>query len=515
MSKKDFDLTRREFLLKSTLLSASTVTAPFALNLFAMNALAATATYSSYKALVCVFLAGGNDHNNMVIANDTNSLIGYQAARSIGGGATIALNPTSMLQLTPVTTKSDSVYGAPADRSFALHPVMTELQALFNTNKHVAIIPNVGPLVRPISDTIGTAPRDLYQANPGWRPANLFSHSDQTSQWSNTNTNVTEKNFGWGGRIADFISTSNTYSQYTSMSTSGNSLFLAGKNINQYQITANGVPVPITGFTNFGLNPNTLKEIISKQYSTGTNKFELDHADVVNRAIAAQQNLADVFTATTSMAPANDPAVKYINPNNNLSTDNSLAIQLRTVARMIAGRSLLSANRQVFFVTLGGFDTHDFQATNHANLMARLSHGINYFYNQMQGLSDGGTGNMNDKVTLFTASDFGRTFASNGDGTDHGWGAHHFVSGAAVKGGEIYGNFPMTAVTGTIRSTTTAPLKFDNPIDVRSGNFIPQYSVDQYAATLAQWFGVDPVADIPTIFPNLANFTTKNLGFMV
>lgn len=301
------------------------------------------------------------------------------------------------------------------------------------------------------------------------------------------------------------------------MSTSGNSLFLAGKTINQYQITSNGVPVPITGFTDFGLSPTTLKEIITKQYSTSTNKFEMDHADVVNRAIAAQQNLTDVFTATAAMAPANDPAIQYPNPNNNNTlANNSLAIQLRTVARMIAGRTLLGTNRQVFFVTLGGFDTHDFQSTNHADLMARLSHGINYFYNQMVGLSDGAGGTMSDKVTLFTASDFGRTFASNGDGTDHGWGAHHFVSGGAVNGGKLYGSFPMTAVTGTVRDATTTPVtKFTNPIDVGSGNFIPQFSVDQYAATLAKWFGVETVTDIPAIFPDLANFTTKDLGFML
>jgi len=510
MSKKEFDRTRREFLLKSTLLSASTVTAPFALNLFTMNAIAAP-IFTDYKALVCVFLAGGNDHNNMVIANDTNSLIGYQAARSIGGAGTIALNPSNMLPLSPLTPITDSIYGTSLTRSFALHPVMTDMQALFNAG-HAAIIPNVGPLIGPLTN------KTEYRNNlNGWRPTNLFSHSDQTAQWSNTNTNVTEKNYGWGGRIGDAISASNTNSQYTCMSTSGNSLFLAGKTINQYQITANGVPVPISGFTNFGLNANTLKDIITKQYSTNTNKFEMDHADVVNRAIAAQQNLADVFTQTAAMAPANDPAIQYPNPNNNNTlANNSLAIQLRTVARMIAGRSLLGTNRQVFFVTLGGFDTHDFQSTNHADLMARLSHGINYFYNQMVGLSDGVGGTMSNKVTLFTASDFGRTFASNGDGTDHGWGAHHFVSGGAVNGGKLYGSFPMTAVTGTVRDASTNPVtKFDNPIDVGSGNYIPQFSVDQYAATLAKWFGLDPVTDIPGIFPDLANFTTKDLGFML
>jgi uncharacterized protein (DUF1501 family) len=244
--------------------------------------------------------------------------------------------------------------------------------------------------------------------------------------------------------------------------------------------------------------------------ATSGNMFEIEHAAVVQRAIDAQVVLTTVMSQTgATVVPA---PTQYTNPNTNALATNQLAIQLQTVARVIAGRTALGAHRQMFYVTLGGFDTHDGQAPAHANLMARLSHAIEYFDTTLASLTDtsGGTSSdMRSSVTLFTASDFGRTFTSNGDGTDHGWGSHHFVVGGAVKGKEIYnkGGFPMTAVTNTAGGV-------DNPLDVGSGNFIPQISVDEYAATLAKWFGLSPT-EIAAVFPNLANFSTPDLGFMV
>lgn len=495
MSKKDFDLSRREFLLKSTLLSASTVTAPFAMNLFAMNS-AMAATTTGYKALVCIFLGGGNDHNNMVLANDSPSWNGYLAARNIGGGATIALPQANLLAINHAS-RTDTI----GLRSFALHPAMTPMQTLFNANR-VAIVANVGPLIRPIAD------KTVYRANSSYRPANLFSHSDQTTQWNSTDT--TKKNYGWGGRMADLVKSGNTAQNFTCLSLSGNTGFLAGETINQYQVNSNGTPVAISGFNNlFGSSGNSTLTITTTP--TSGNMFEIEHAAVVQRAINAQTDLATVMTSTA--APVVPAPSTYLNPNTNTQQTNALATQMQTVARIIAGRNSLGAHRQVFFVTLGGFDTHDGQAPNHANLMARLAHALEYFDTTLSNLADvsgGANTDMRTSVTSFTASDFGRTFTSNGDGTDHGWGAHHFVVGGAVTPTrEIYGSFPMTAVTGTSSYGT-----FDNPLDVGSGNLIPQISVDEYGGTLAKWFGLTP-AEVIAVFPYLATYGTADLGFMV
>jgi len=491
---KEIDLSRREFLRQASLVSAAgSIAAPFALNLFTMNVAAATTLTSDYKALVCLFLAGGNDHNNTVIATDTPSWTGYLAARNIGGGASIALPQANLLPINPMTPVVDSV----GTRAFALHPSMAPMQTLFNSGR-AAVIANVGTLTTPITDKVD------YRNNSGKRPVNLFSHSDQTAQWHSTDP--AKKIYGWGGRMADQIKSSNSKQNFSCISSSGNSVFLAGETINQYQITSNGTAVPVGGLTNlFGTSSN-LQTIITAP--TSSNLFEIEHAAVVQRAMAAQADLSTVMAATgASVVTA---PTQYTNPNTGTLANNSLATQLQTVARIIAGRNTMGAHRQLFFVNMGGFDTHDGQAPNQSNLLARISHAVSYFDDTLKTLIDTNGGpieDMSSKVTLFTASDFGRTFTSNGDGTDHGWGSHHFVVGGAVKGQEIYGPFPMTAVTNTSAGV-------DNPLDVGSGNLIPQISVDQYAGTLAKWFGLSP-AEITSVFPNLANFATPDLGFMV
>ncbi len=504
MSKKEFDLSRREFLLKSTLLSASAVATPFAMDLFGMNAAMASTLTGDYKALVCIFLAGGNDHNNMVLATDTPSWNGYLGARNVNGSS-IALSLGSLLSITPATTKVDSV----GTREFKLHPQLTGIKNLFDAGR-AAIIANVGTLSRPISD------KTVYRNNASWRPANLFSHSDQTTLWQSTDT--TKRNYGWGGRMADRIKSSNTTPNFTSLSMAGSTTFLAGETLNQYQINNNGVPVPISGTNGFdGLfgsidsGDNFTKKITTGP--TSGNLFEIAHANVVQRAIDAQSNLQSVMTKTT--APIVPAPSTYLNPNTNTQQTNPLAVQMQTVARLIAGRNLLGAHRQIFFVTLGGFDTHDFQTSSQANLFARLSHAIEYLDTTLGSLvdvNDGTSSNMRSAVTTFTASDFGRTFASNGDGTDHGWGSHHFVIGGAVNPGkstgDIYGTFPMTAVTGTTSYGT-----FDNPLDVGSGNTIPQIAVDEYAGTLAKWFGLS-AAEVLEVFPYLSSYGSTDLGFM-
>ncbi len=483
------NMSRREFLRRGTLLSvAGSFSAPFALNLFSMNVAAASTFTSDYKAIVCLYFGGGNDSANMVLATDTSSWAGYQSARSIGGAASIALPIARVLPIVPNTPHIDAV----GTRAFALHPNLTQLKTLFDAGR-AAVIANVGTLIEPIADKVA------YRSSAIQKPANLFSHSDQTTQWHSADPS--KPIYGWGGRMGDVLKTSNGKQNFTNMSSSGNSVFLAGETINQYQINSNGSAVPIDGMANlFGINTanNPLKSIIT---NTGaSNLLEKEHAAIVERSIAAQTDLNNVMLATATSVTA---PTQYTNPNNNQPGNNSLATQLRTVARIIAGQTTLGAHRQVFFVSIGGFDTHDNQLTGQADLMARIDHAVSYFYNTLATLS--GVGDMSSNVTLFTASDFGRTFTSNGDGTDHGWGAHHFVVGGAVKGKDIYGNFPQTAVSGG---------SIDNPLDVGSGSLIPTISVDQYAGTLAKWFGLSP-AEIASVFPNLNKFPIQDLGFMV
>jgi uncharacterized protein (DUF1501 family) len=479
---KPIDTSRREFLRNASLLSlAGTVGTPFALNLFAMNSAVAAPIYTDYKALVCLYLAGGNDSANMILATDTPSWNGYQAARG-GSGSNIAHPRANVLDIAPVS------YADPA-RAFALHPNMGPLQTLFNGGR-AAFIANVGTLVKPIANK--AAFNDTV--NPTPKPASLFSHSDQTTQW--LSANAAKPVNGWGGRMGDILQGSNTKKNFANISLTGNTVFLAGETINQYQINSNGTAQPIDGLTYlYGTNSSLLKNIITQP--TSSNVFEMDHAAVVDRAIKAQVDLAAVMTATASTVPAPSQYTAYYN----YLTTNPLAVQLQTVARLIAGRDQLGAHRQVFFVNISGFDTHGNQIPSQGDLMARLAHAVKYFDDALQAMP----GDMSKQVTLFTASDFGRTFASNGTGTDHGWGGHHFVVGGAVAGQKIYGTFPSTCVDGN---------GFTNPLDIGSGSMIPTTSVDQYAATLAKWFGLD-TTEVATLFPNLINFATTDLGFMV
>jgi len=522
MTKK-IDISRREFLRNASLISAAgSVAAPFAMNMFAMNVAAAFTLPNplDYKALVCIYMGGGNDHNNMVLATDDVSWRGYLDARNVGGTGSILL-PKSLIAdpVTPGVVNSAIVPSTTQGRTFMLHPAMGLMKGLFVANR-AAIVANVGPLVTPIIDKAD------YQKSTTQKPMNLFSHNDQTAQWQSTDPS--KPIYGWGGRMADILQLANNSSKlnYSScISTDVNSVFLAGESIHQYLIDASGAATPVGGLTSvFGASTSNLQKIITTP--TSSNLFEIEHAEVMKRAIAAQFDLSTVMSNTATSVVAAGPYTLYSNPA--LTDTNDLATQLRTVARIIAGRTYLGANRQVFFVNMGGFDTHDGQAPGQGDLMARLAHALEYFDRTLKTLQYGTSGavtDMSSKVTSFTASDFGRTFASNGDGTDHGWGAHHFVVGGAVKGGNIYGSFPVTAINGRPDPAAGAGMTFSNPLDVGSGNTIPQISVDQYAATMAKWFGLDPTeitGNSNSIFPNLANFTTtplngtsaSDLGFM-
>lgn len=479
MTKK-LNASRRAFLRAASMMSVvGSAGAPFALNLLTMGA-AAAQTADDYKAIVCLFLAGGNDQGNTVLATDPASWNDYLGVRATSEAGSIALPPAGaaggVLPIVPNT--------AQPGREFALHPSLGPLKDLFDSGR-AAVIANVGPLIVPTT-------RDQYRAKSVPLPPKLFSHNDQQSLWQSYRPEGATH--GWGGRMGDLVASMNGNATFTSISASGNAVFLAGQTINQYQVNASGA-VPIGGLSGslFGTpaGANPLRAIIT---GNRNHLLEREHAAIVSRSIDAQAVLSGAILPAGTGGVPNPP--QYTNPNTGALANNMLATQLQTVARVIGGRGGLGARRQIFFVSIGGFDTHDFQRANQADLLARLAHAISYFDTTLSSL---GGSDLRNRVTLFTASDFGRTFTSNGDGTDHGWGSHHFVVGGAVRGKDIYGTFPVTGV--------------GHAQDVGSGSLLPAISVDQYGATLASWFGLSD-SQIAGIFPNLLNFSTRNLGFM-
>ena len=503
---KRIDVSRRAFLRASSALSLlGRAGTPLGINLAAIGAAAAQGTTppTDYKALVCVFLFGGNDVTNTILPTDTDSWTRYQAARN-QGAQPIALMPVGtapdttaargtpaflggVLPITPKTAQAfpPGTAGSGA-RTFALHPLLTNMQSLFTAGK-VAILANVGTLITPTTKT-------QYQAKSVALPRSLFSHNDQQSEWQSDAAEGAQ--VGWAGRMGDVLASANgTNSIFTAISTSGNAVLLAGNSILQYQVSASGA-VGINGITAASLYgssaaPAAMRAAITTPSSSSV--FPSDYAAVVNRSISAGATLNTALAGVTVTAPT-----QYTNPITGNAATNPLATQFQTVAHLIAAAPALGMKRQIFFVSIGGFDTHANQNNVQPNLMAQVDHGLAYFYNTLNGLG------LANSVTAFTMSDFARTFTTNGLGTDHAWGSHHFIVGGAVKGGDMYNQFPTVGVDLS---------GFTNPNAVGSGALIPTVSVDQYAATLGAWFGVS-ASDLQAIFPNLANFPTSNLGFV-
>jgi uncharacterized protein (DUF1501 family) len=503
---KRIDVSRREFLRASTALSIlGRAGAPLGINLAAIGAAAAqgTAPPTDYKALVCVFLFGGNDATNMILPTDADSWARYQAARN-QGAQPIALMPAGTPSDTtaargtpaflggvlPITLKTAQAFPAgtagSGARPFALHPLLTSTQSLFTQGK-VAILANVGTLITPTT-------KAQYQARSVTLPRSLFSHNDQQSEWQSGAAEGAQ--IGWAGQMGDLLASANgTNSIFTAISTSGNAVMLAGNSILQYQVSASGA-VGINGITNASLygtsaGPAALRAAITTPSSSSL--FPADYAAVVNRSISAGATLNGALAGVTVTAPT-----QYTNPITGNAANNPLATQLQTVAHIIAAAPALGVKRQIFFASIGGFDTHANQNGVQPNLMAQLDHGLAYFYDTLSGLG------LADSVTAFTMSDFARTFTTNGLGTDHAWGSHHFVVGGAVKGGDMYNQFPTVGVDLS---------GFNNPNAVGSGALIPTVAVDQYAATLGAWFGVS-ASNLQTIFPNLVHFSPANLAFV-
>jgi uncharacterized protein (DUF1501 family) len=450
---------------------------PFMLELNSLAAMAQESGGSDYRALVCVYLQGGNDGHGTVIATDPTSFAAFTQARSGAPGLAYPMG-----ELLPITLKTPQ-----SDRTFALNPSLIGVQNLFNEGR-AAIVANTGTLIAPATKT-------QINANSVPLPASLFSHFDQTAAWQAIASNLgSSERVGWGGALADAIEAMNvnSNSMFTCISTAGNALFLAGQTSFQLNCTPAG-PVPIYGLAQppFGspAATNPLNAILTADES---NLFAKEYGVVINRSIQAQKMLA------SAMPPAGDGGVanpqQYLDPTTMMLTDNPLANSLQTVARIIAGRASLGVARQIFYVQLGSFDTHDGQAQQHAQLLTQLGAAFEYFDGLMTGMGLG------SQVTTFTISDFGRTLTSNSDGTDHGWGSHHIVVGGAVQGQDMYGQYP---VIGTNQVN-----------DLGQGRLIPTTAVEQYAGTLARWFGLSD-SQIREVFPNFGNFgSSPYLGFM-
>jgi uncharacterized protein (DUF1501 family) len=463
---KPSPLSRRKFLHRAACAAVGTRGIVSAIwNLRAINAAVAQAPLGGiqpgdFKALVCVFLYGGNDSANLLIPRDTASYTAYANLRGI-----LAIPQSSILPINDLVNDG---------RDYALHPSVPQLRNIYNQGK-LALVANVGSLMAPVT-------RTTYLDGSVQLPPQLFSHEDQQKQWQ-TSWPGSPSGTGWGGRMADLLhSLNNANAISMSISVSGTNVFEVGNVVSQYGVSTDG-SIGLSGF--YGdTDPRYVayQNIVNLPY---TNLFERAFGAVTRRAV--DNNLL----VTNALAAA--PALTTQFP-----TNSYLADQLKMVAQLIAVRSALGMRRQIYFVSTGGFDTHDHELTDQPLLLSDVSTSLSAFYDATVELG------VQNSVTTFTASDFGRTFTTNGAGSDHGWGGHHIVMGGDVKGGNVYGRFPV--------------LSIDGPDDTGYGRWIPSTSVDEYSATLAKWFGVNPSltpgGEMLTVFPNLGRFATPDLGFM-
>jgi len=417
----------------------------------------AAAVAPDYKALVCLFLQGGNDGSSLIVPTGGTDYTAYAAARG-----DLAVSQSNLLPLTPRRYAEGRTYG--------LNSSAAELHTLFNQGK-VAALANVGMLVRPTTLADYRAGNNL--------PPQLFSHSDQLLQWQSS---VPDKPFdtGWGGRLADLLDAMNSNNQVSmSISLNGANSFQRGRSVNPYVVSQYGVNqinyfapsggvynARAAGFKNVVANTQT--NALAAAFG-GITRESIDDGELLGAVLKTAPTLATRFSGTQTAA------------------------RLAMVAKLISVSQALGLRRQVFFVQLGGWDMHGSQASAYGPLLAELSGAMKSFYDATVELG------VANQVTTFTASDFGRTYTPNASGTDHGWGNHQLVMGGAVQGGDIYGRMPSLVVNG--------------PDDTGRGRWIPTTSVDEYNATLATWFGVS-AGNLSTVLPNIGRFAKPNLGFM-
>ncbi len=456
---------RRAFLQRASTLSLAGLATPWALNLAAM-AEASAAGASDYKAIVCVFLYGGNDYANTLVPYDSASFNAYYGLRP-----TLAYTIDKLAGTVLVPTEAARDAGGFA-RQYALAPELAPLLPLFNAGK-MGVVLNVGTLVEPTTKL-------QYTNKTVALPPKLFSHNDQQSVWQSSAPEGAVS--GWGGRLGDLFQAGNGNATFTCVNASSNAVFLSGKTAVQYQVSTSG-SVALAGLQKplFGSSACSaaLQSLITQPRS---HLLENEYNRISKRAIDANVVL--------SAALASGPTINTVFP-----SANTLGDQLKLVARMIGSAATLGAKRQVFFVSLGGFDNHDGLVSIHPGLLKKVADATAAFYNATVELG------VADKVTTFTASDFGRTLSGNNDGSDHGWGSMHFMLGGAVNGKRFYGTAPAVASNG--------------PDDVGQGRLLPTTSIDQYAATLGKWLGASD-SDLLSLLPNLAHFnpSARNLGFV-
>ena len=452
---------RRQFLKSLGAFSASAMASN--LDLLSGFAQAHAQQASDYKALVCVFLYGGLDGNSVVIPADAAGYGQYSAVRTAASGINIPL--ASLQPIQPLSSATP----------FGLHPAFGELKTLFDQKK-MAVLCNVGTLMQPMTKADYAAGR--------FRPTNLFSHSDQQSEWQ-AGVYDRDSRTGWGGRLADRVVAMNGNVAFPVVtSTSGTTLFMTGNGKSPLSIPTSGT-FGLQGYTTNNAANNARKAALQQLLDMDRdNLFVNGASDITSTAIELSATVGPIVANTASSVQ-------------NLFTgqNNSIAQQLLTVAKLIEARASTGAKRQIFFVSLGGFDTHTNELNTLQNLLGQLSLALKSFYDATVRLG------VADNVTSFTLSDFGRTFKpAAGQGSDHAWGNHQIIVGGAVKGGDFYGKYPTLQLSG--------------PNDVTAeGRWLPTTAVDQYAATLATWFGL-PASDLPIVLPTVSKFPTANLGFL-
>lgn len=443
--------TRRQFLKTAAAAGVVGAAANPWMQMQAM-AQAASSGASDYKALVCLFMYGGNDGNNLLLPYETADHALYTRARNA-----LALDRGVLLPISPSNT---------GGRRFALHPSLSRTKALFDAGR-VAVLANTGPLIMPTTKT-------EFERRSVSLPANLFSHADQQNAWQTDSFSPTVRG-GWGGRMLERMVDAGTANRgYSCISVTGSALWGTGDgSLLPYRVPSSG-QFGLNFYTPGGTDPLSVA-LGGLMSETRSDLFEAAWLQTLKRAADNQHVLSDALNVSTASIafPGSD-----------------LGRQLAMIARLIKARSALGLKRQCFFCSIGGFDTHgDDQKWVQQQKFTEIDEALKAFNDEVN------TQGLGPQVTLFTASDFGRTLVSNGSGSDHGWGNHHLVMGGAVQGGKLYGRFPDHTVGG--------------PDDIGGGNWIPSLALDQVGANLGLWFGAGGVQG--EVFPQSGNFDALDM----